>query len=404
MRLQEKAYKYRFYPTPEQALLLKRTNGLRHFQNGCVRLVYNKALAARIEAWHERQESISYCQSSSMLTAWKKEEGLQFLSEVSSVPLQQGLRHLHRAFVNFWEKRAKYPQFKKKRNGGSAEFTRSAFRWKDGKLFLAKCDQPLDIVWSRPLPDGVELSTVTVSVDAVGRWFVSLRVEEDVATLPPCTEAVGLDAGIISIVTLSTGEKIANPKTFDKHYRRLRKAQKKLSRKEKASWLAPPSERNREKARRKVAKIHNRIKDTRLDHLHKVTTRLVRENQTIVIEDLSVRNMVKNRKLARAISDCGWGELVRQLEYKCRWYGRTLVKIDRYYPSSKRCSSCGYIAEKMPLSVREWECPECGTHHDRDWNAAKNILAAGHAVTVCGATVRPKRSNSARAGAMKQKS
>jgi putative transposase len=343
MELQEKAYKYRFYPTPEQALLLKKTIG-------CVRLVYNKALAARTEAWYERQESISYCQTSRMLTAWKKEESLQFLNEVSCVPLQQGLRHLQRAFVNFWEKRAKYPRFKKKRNGGSAEFTKSAFRWKDGKLFLAKSDQPLDIVWSRPLPDGVEPSTVTVTIDAAGRWFVSLRVEENVETLPPRTEAVGLDAGITSLVTLSTGEKIANPKTFDKHYRRLRNAQKKLSRKEKAS-------RNREKARRKVAKIHNRIKDTRLDHLHKVTTRLVRENQTIVVEDLSVQNMVKNPKLARAISDCGWGELVRQLEYKCRWYGRTLVKIDRYYPSSKRCSR-----EDAPFSTgvgmsRVWHSP-----------------------------------------------
>ncbi len=389
MALQEKACKYRFYPTSEQALLLKKTIG-------CVRLVFNKALAARTEAWYERQQSISYCQSSSMLTAWKKEEGLQFLNEVSSIPLQQVLRHLQKAFVNFWDKRAKYPRFKKKRNGGSAEFTKSGFRWKDGKLFLAKCDQPLDIVWSRPLPDGVEPSTVTVTIDAAGRWFVSLRVQENVETLSPRNEAVGLDAGINSLVTLSTGEKIANPKTFNKFYRRLRNAQKKLSRKEKAS-------RNREKARRKVAKIHNRIKDTRLDHLHKVTTQLVRENQTIAIEDLSVRNMVKNRKLARAISDCGWGEFVRQLEYKCRWYGRTLIKIDGYYPSSKRCSSCGYIAEKMPLSIREWECPQCGTHHDRDWNAAKNILAAGLAVTVCGATVRPKRSNSARAGAMKQK-
>jgi len=226
--LQEKAYKYRFYPTSEQALLLKKTIG-------CMRLVYNKALAARIEAWQERQESISYCQTSRMLTAWKKEESLQFLNEVSCVPLQQGLRHLQRAFVNFWEKRAKYPRFKKKRNGGSAEFTRSAFRWKDGKLFLAKCDQPLDIVWSRPLPDGVEPSTVTVTMDAAGRWFVSLRVEENVETLPPRTEAVGLDAGINSLVTLSTGEKIANPKTFVKHYRRLRNAQKKLSRKEKTS-------------------------------------------------------------------------------------------------------------------------------------------------------------------------
>lgn len=385
----EKAYRYRFYPTSEQELLLRRTIG-------CVRLVYNKALAARTEAWYERQESVDYCQTSKMLTDWKKDETLQFLNEVSSVPLQQGLRHLQKAFSNFWAKRTRYPNFKKKRNGGSAEFTKSAFRWRDGKLFLAKSEQPLDVVWSRPLPDGAQPSTVTVRVDAAGRWFVSILVEEEIKQLPPSTQSVGLDAGITTLVTVSTGEKITNPKTFNKFYRKLRNAQKKLSRKEKAS-------RNREKGRRKVAKIHNRIKDSRLDHLHKVTTQLVNENQVIAVEDLSVQNMVKNRKLARAISDAGWGEFVRQLEYKCQWYGRTLVKIDRFYPSSKRCNSCGYIADKMPLNIREWECPNCGSHHDRDVNAAKNILAAGLAVTVCGATVRPKRSSSARAGAMKQK-
>jgi putative transposase len=156
---------------------------------------------------------------------------------------------------------------------------------------------------------------------------------------------------------------------------------------------------NRHKARLKVARVHQEIADTRKDNLHKLTTRLVRENQTIAVEDLAVKNLIKNHKLALAISDAIWGELVRQLEYKCEWYGRNLIKIDRCFPSSKRCFECGYIVEKLPLNVREWECPNCGAHHDRDLNASKNILAAGLAVKVCGATVRPEQSKSVKAGA-----
>lgn len=200
--------------------------------------------------------------------------------------------------------------------------------------------------------------------------------------MQPVDSAVGLDVGVSSLVTLSTGEKIANPNAFDKHYQKLRKAQKSLSRKQKDS-------RNRDKARLKIARIQTKISDSRKDHLHKLTTRLIRENQRIVVEDLAVKNMVKNPKLARAISDAAWGELVRQLEYKALWYGRNLVKIDRWFPSSKRCGHCGHVVEKLPLSIREWDCPNCGTHHDRDINAAKNILAVGHTVTVCGANIRP---------------
>ncbi|HBB31758.1 MAG TPA: transposase [Cyanobacteria bacterium UBA8803] len=374
----EKAYRYRFYPTPEQEKLLRRTLG-------CVRLVYNKALHTRTEGWYSRQEPIDYKQTSAMLTQWKKQQELQFLNEVSSLPLQQGLRNLQKAFANFCAGHAKYPNFKKKRSGGSAEFTRCAFRWKDGQLWLAKCAEPLPIRWSRTLPENCEPSTVTVRLDASGRWFVSLLVDDHtVKALPQIDKAVGIDLGVTSLIISSDGEKVANPKHFKRLRHKLRKAQKVLSRKVKGS-------NNREKARQAVARLQAQIADSRKDFLHQLTTRLVGENQTIAVEDLAVKNMMKNHKLAPAIADVSWFELVRQLEYKCQWYGRTLVKIDRWFPSSKRCGNCGHVVDELPLDVREWDCPECGTHHDRDINAAKNIKAAGLAVIVCGANIRPER-------------
>jgi len=372
----EKAFKYRFYPTTEQENLLRQTIG-------CVRLVYNKALAARTEAWYERQERVDYLQTSAMLTSWKREENLSFLNEVSSVPMQQGLRNLQKAFVNFWAGRAKYPNFKKKRNGGSAEFTKAAFRWKNGQLFLAKCTLALPIRWSRKIPQGCNPSTVTVKLDASGRWFLSFLVDDHtVKPLEKTDKTIGLDVGVNSLIATSNGEKISNPRHFKRLHKKLRRSQKALTRRQKGS-------NNRYKARIKVAKIHAEITDARKDFLHKLTTQLVRENQTIVVEDLAIKNMINSPKLALHISDASWGELIRQLSYKCQWYGRELVKIDRWFPSSKRCGNCGYIVEKLPLNIREWTCPNCGTNHDRDLNAAKNILAAGLAVSVCGANVRP---------------
>ncbi|MCC5665036.1 transposase [Nostoc sp. CHAB 5784] len=317
-----------------------------------------------------------------MLTSWKKQEDLQFLNEVSSVPLQQSLRHLQTAFTNFFAGRAKYPNFKKKHHGGNAEFTKAAFRFKDGEIFLAKSPQALAIRWSRQLPQGVEPSIITVKLSPSGRWTVSILVDVEIERLPESSNQVGIDLGITSLVTLSTGEKVAPTKSFKGKKAKLRKAQKALSRKQKGS-------NNRHKASVKVAIVHAEISDARNDFLHKLTTRLVRENQLISVEDLSVKNMVKNEKLALSISDASWGELVRQLEYKCNWYGRTLVKIDRWFPSSKRCIHCGHIVDKLPLNIREWDCPKCDTHHDRDVNASKNILAAGLAVSVCGANIRP---------------
>ncbi|UAJ74410.1 transposase [Synechocystis sp. PCC 7339] len=386
----EKSHRYRFYPTSEQENFLRRTLG-------CVRLVYNKALQVRTQGWYERQERIGYTQTSSMLTGWKKEEELNFLNEVSSVPLQQGLRNLQTAFTNFFAGRAKYPNFKKKHQGGSAEFTKVAFRFRDGQIYLAKCSEPLDIRWSRQIPKGCEPTSVTVRLHPSGRWHIAIHFDDlTIKPLPVNENAIGIDLGVTSLIATSNGDKIANPKQFKKHHRRLRLAQKRLARKQKGS-------KNRDKARRKVAKIHLQISDSRKDFLHKLTTQLVRENQTIAVETLAVKNMVKNHKLALSVTDSGWGEFVRQLDYKCRWHGRNLVKIDRWFPSSKRCSSCGHIVDKMPLNIRDWQCPECGTNHDRDINASRNILAAGLAVSVCGATVRPEQSKSVKAGAMKQK-
>jgi putative transposase len=376
----KRAYKYRFYPSDQQQHELLRTFG-------CVRLVYNKALEARTAAWYTEQRRVNYVQTSALLTAWKKTEDLAFLNEVSSVPLQQSLRHLQGAYVAFWEKRSRYPRFKsRKKSRSSAEYTRSGFRWRDGQLWLAKMTAPLDIRWSRPLPVGVEPSTVTVSRDAAGRWFVSILVETSVDTLPAAVGEVGIDAGITSLVTLSTGEKVTNPRHERADRGKLARAQRALSRKAKGSH-------NRAKARVKVARIYARITDRRRDHLHKLSTRLVRENQTIVIEDLNVRGMVANHSLARAISDAAWSDLRSMLEYKATWYGRTVIAVDRWFPSSKTCSECGVLLETLPLNVREWTC-RCGTVHDRDVNAAKNILAAGRAVAACGDGVRPQRDSS----------
>ncbi len=315
----KRAYKFRFYPDDAQAQELSRTFG-------CVRKVYNLALAARAEAW-KRRERVNYGQTSAMLTAWRQSGELSYLAEVSCVPLQQALRHLQSAFTAFWAGRSKYPRFKSKRKSrASAEYTRSAFRFRNGELTLAKMAAPLPVVWSRPLPEGAEPSTVTVSRDRAGRWFVSILCEDTPAPLPATTNAVGIDAGLGALVTLSTGEKIENPRHERKDRKRLARAQRMLSRKEKGS-------KNQAKARVRLARVHARSADRRRDHLHQLTTRLVRENQTLVIEDLAVRHLLGNHRLARAISDAAWRELRAMLEYKAAWYGRELIIVDRWFPS-----------------------------------------------------------------------
>lgn len=380
----KQAFRYRFYPTPEQESLLRRTIG-------CCRFVFNRALALRTEAWTQRKQKTSGFDLIKKITVWKREPDTVWLQEVSNVPLQQSINNLEVAFQNFFAKRARYPRFKKKDSGGACQFTTSGFRIKNGQVWLAKTKAPLDIRWSRPLPKGVAPSQCTVRLLPSGEWYVSLLCDVVIKKLPAVKKRIGLDMGITSLVTTSDGDKITNPKVLNRHHQKLAHLQRHLARKAKGSQ-------NRQKAKIKVARIHRKILDVRKDLLHKLSTRLVRENQSIVIEDLNVRGLLKNHCLAGAISDACWQQLGSMLEYKCSWYGRELVKVDRWFPSSKTCHCCGHVVEKLPLSVRSWVCPKCNTTHDRDVNAAKNILAAGTAVHACGGAVTPKRAKLVDAG------
>ena len=371
----KRAYRFRFYPTPEQEQILARTFG-------CARFAYNHMLRLRSDAWMQRQERVGYHETSAALTALKKTPEHAWLNEVSSVPVQQALRHLQTAFTNFWAKRARYPQFKRKDGPQSAEYTTSAFKLDGQTLKLAKMEEPLAVRWSRQLPKAAKVTTVTVSRDASGRYFVSMLCDDVVAAKPAVAAKVGIDLGLSHFAILSTGEKVAAPNTFRKNEAKLAKLQRRLAKKTKGS-------NRRRKAKLKVAKLHAKIADSRRDFLHKLSTRLINENQVIAVESLSVSNMQKNRCLSKSIADAGWSDFLRQLEYKAGWYGRELVGIDKWYPSSKRCSDCGYTMPKMPLNVRQWTCPECGSIHDRDVNAARNVLAAGLAVSARGESISP---------------
>jgi putative transposase len=350
---------------------------------GCVRVVWNRTLAARQQRYAAGGAATSYAQTGRALTAMKKDPGLAFLSEVSSVPLQQALRHQHRAFAAFFAHRARCPQFKSRRARQSAHYTRSAFSVRAGALRLAKMDGPLRFTWSWPDVDVTSLNPtmVVVSREPDGRWYVTFTIDTQLPEpLPPVRRAVGVDLGISYFAVTSAEEKVANPRLLERKARNLARYQRRLARCQTGSA-------NRAKAKAKVARAHRKVGNARRDFLHRASTRLVRGNDVIVIEDLAVNNMVRNRHLARVISDCGWGEFRRQLEYKCQRYGRRLVVIDPWYPSSKTCSACGHLLAELCLATRQWTCPSCGARHDRDVNAAKNILAAGQAVTACGADV-----------------
>lgn len=366
---------FRCYPTPEQEEHLNRTFG-------CVRFVWNWALRARIDAFRAG-ERMCYPATDKALTLLKKQPEYAWLNEVSSVCLQQSLRDLQTAFSNYFAKRAGHPQFKRKEARQSANYTERGFSFDAERriLKLAKIGA-IKVKWSRkaiPHPSSVRLIRT-----ASGKYFVSLVVETQPLPLPKTGESVGIDFGISRLATLSNGERVSNPKHGAKWQRRLAFYQKRLARAKKGS-------KRREKVKRHVARIHEKIANSRRDTLHKLSTDLVTRFDVICVEDLNLRGMAKNHSLARSLHDASIGTAIRMIEEKAERYGKTVVKIDRWFPSSKTCSDCGCIVEKLPLSVREWTCPECGSIHDRDANAAANILAVGQTVSAHGGSVRRSR-------------
>ena len=368
--IQSKAYKFKFYPNPKQRQVLAKTFG-------CARFVYNTLLHYRSTSY-KNGTSINFYQASKHLTSIKKE--FTFLKEVSSVPLQQAGRNLQSAYSRFFKKQARYPKFKKKSNRQSATFTKNSFSWNNHKLSVSKGLGKLKIKFSRKVR--VHPDSITISKEPSGKYFVSFKLKEDIEPLSKVDKKIGIDLGIKTLAVTSDGVKTLNPKSFDRYKKQLAFLQKSLSRKKKGSS-------NREKARLKVAKCHSRIASLRRDYINKFTTQIVRENQVICIENLNVAGMIRNRKLARHIADASWGEISRQFKYKCEWYGRKLVKIDRFYPSSRLCNGCKFKNVNLKLSDRVWKCSNCNDINDRDLNAAKNILEAG--LVSCGETVRPSR-------------
>jgi len=309
----QKAFYYRFFPTDAQAAQLGRTFG-------CARFVYNQALEFRSKSWQLEKKSVGYHDAALKLTQWKKEPEKAFLSEVSSVVLQQSLLNLDTAFTNFFEKRAKYPKFKSRRHRQSVRYATNAFTFRGGQITLAKQSEPLDIVWSQPLPDDAKIINLTVSRDTSERYFVSILVETEVKPLEKTKAEVGIDVGVKTLAVTSEGEKIENPRPLVKCEKRLRILQRRLSRKGRES-------NNRKKARFKVARLHARISDTRRDTLQKFTTKIISENQAIFVEGLNVAGMVKNHNLARHIEDAAFGEIFRELEYKAGLVRKNLSGI-----------------------------------------------------------------------------
>lgn len=356
-------YKFRLYPNTDQQTLLAK-----HF--GCTRYLYNYFLARRKQKCLTKGRSNNYFKDCKELTELKKT--LPWLIEVSSQSLQQAIKNLNVAYGNFFEKRAAFPKFKNK-NGKQSFRIPQNVRIKGNKLVVPKFLEGIPIVLHREVKE--DILSCTITKNKSGQYYCSLLVEKDINQLPENKKEVGIDLGIKTLVVDSNGKEYANIKPYRSMKYKIKKVQKKLS---KRRHKTTDKKSNRiEKLRLKLAKIYQKVKDVRSNHIHQITKKLIDENQVIHMETLAVKNMMKNHNLAGAIADCSWFEIFRQLTYKAAWYGRQIVQIDRFFPSSKTCSGCGYFKQDLKLGDREWMCPACLEHHVRDYNAAKMVLKQG---------------------------
>lgn len=378
-----KAYRYRIYPTKEQEKLIIKTFG-------CARFVYNYFLALTEHRYEETGKSVNHRERSAMLPKLRNGERTDFLKEVDSIALQASLEDLDDGYKRFFTGQNQKPKFKEKADSVQSYTTKVVTKngksvniWIEGdKIRLPK----LGFVKMKNTRDPMgRIINVTVRRKASGHFFVSVLVEEEVYPLPKTGSSVGIDLGLKEFAILSTGEKIENPRFYRVQEEKLAKAQRILKRRErraKARGVDPETVKNYLKAKQKVAEIQEKIANQRKDFAQKLSTILVKNHDLICVEDLKAKNLLKNHCLAKSIQDAGWRLFVELLEYKCRWYGKELSRISQWFPSSQLCSSCGAHTGKKPLSVREWVCPECGKHHDRDVNAAINILREGTRVAL----------------------
>lgn len=377
-----KAYRFRLYPNAEQRELLAK-----HF--GCCRFVYNHFLDVRRKAYDTEKKTVSLYETHHMVAEMRKTEEFSWLGEVYGHSLQYSLRCLDGAYRKFFKGQNKFPRFHSKHDKQSCTFPDNA-KAVDGGLKLPKFKTPIRMVMHRPI-DG-EVHSVTVSLTPQGKYYASILAETEQELMPHTDSVVGIDLGVKEMAVCSNGERIANPKFLERSEKHLKHLQRHVSRKTKGS-------NNRRRARLELSRFHERIANRRNDYIHKFTTRIVRENQAVCVEDLNVNGMISNHCLAKSVSSVSFGEVVRQLEYKCRWYGRDFVKVERFYPSSKTCHECGHVKSDLTLSDREWVCPSCGAVIDRDLNAARNILDHGMEIlSGCGTQSDIKRKRAEASG------
>jgi putative transposase len=362
-----KSYKYKIIPDEEQKVLLNK-----HF--GSIRFIYNYFLNERKREYETNKQTINYYDNAKSLTELKKQEEYSWLNEINSQSLQASLKNLDDAYNGFFKKRTKFPKFKSKHTKNSFKVPQ-AVKIENGKLKIRKFKNPIDIILHRTF-SGI-IKQCTISKTPTDEYFVSILVETEHQKLEKTGKSIGIDLGLKDFVITSDGYKYKNNRYTKRYQTRLKKAQQHLSRKKKGS--------NRyQNQKLKVAKLHKKIANSRLDNLHKVSTELIKKYDTIILEDLNIKGMIKNHKLAKHIADVSWSKFIELLTYKAEWNDKQIVKIDRFFPSSKTCNCCGYINQNLKLDMREWTCPSCNTKLDRDLNASKNILKEGYKIISSG--------------------